>query len=137
VEELKTMAIAGKSGGVFLGVNKVKELQSWSVDTGVDTIDTSSFDSAGWKTFIAGLKDWSGSCEASFNFSGDALGQKAIWDAYLAGTLLAVKFDFDGTGPNLTGSVLITSVGFSAPVDDKITAKFDYQGSGALAYNLT
>jgi predicted secreted protein len=135
MEELKAMAIAGKGGGVFLGVNKVKELQNWNIDSSIDTIDTSSFDSQGWKTFLAGLKDWSGSADASWAFEDDATGQKALWDAYIAGNPIAIKFDLDGTGPNFTGNVIITGVGVAAPVDDKVTCKFDFQGTGTLTYN--
>lgn len=127
------MAIAGKSGGVYLGVNKVKELQSWGLDISSDTIDTSSFDSDGWKTFIAALKEWGGSFEASWAKSTDPNGQKAFYDAFIAGIPIKVKLDVDGTN-YYEGDVLITGFNVEAPVDDKITLSIDFQGTGPLAY---
>jgi len=58
----------------------VAEIANFSLDLGADDIDITSFDSEGWKEFLAGLKEWSGSFEGNF-VPGDTNGQKAILNA--------------------------------------------------------
>jgi predicted secreted protein len=90
-------------------------------------------DGAGWKTYISGLKGWSGSFEAEWKVSGDTTGQKALQDALLGGTSLSIKLDVNGTN-NYTGTAFISTESVSTPVDDVVTASFDYQGTAALTY---
>ena len=61
------MAITGTGGAVKLDANKIAEISNWSLDLGADDIDVTSFDSNGWKEYLAGLKEWSGSIEATLN----------------------------------------------------------------------
>lgn len=127
------MAISGKGGGVFLGANKVAEVTNWTLDIEADMLDSTSFDSNGWRQFIAGLKQWSGSFEAKWKVSGDTTGQKALQDALLGGTVLSIKLDVNGTN-NYSGSALVSTQSIETPVDDIVNSNFDYQGTGALAY---
>lgn len=124
------MALTGKDGGVYSGANKVAELSNWSLDLGADTPETTNFDSNGWKEYIAGLKEWSGSAEGNWKMS-DTNGQKAIQDAWRNGTTLNLEFRVNSTN-KYAGSVLITSIGIETPVDDKVTVSFEFQGTGAL-----
>ena len=71
------MAIAGKSGKLMAGANNIAEIKSWSLDLGLDTIDTTALGDD-WKSFVAGLKEWSASAEGSWNVAVDAQGQKAL-----------------------------------------------------------
>ena len=127
------MAIAGKSGGVYLGSNKIGELSSWSLDLGADDIEITSFDSNGWKEYLAGLKEWSGSIEGNFK-SGDTNGQKAIINAWISGTALNFEFRIDATN-KFTGSAFVKP-SIETPVDDKATFSSDIQGTGALTPTL-
>ena len=124
------MALTGKDGGVYSGANKVAELSNWSLDLGADTPETTNFDSNGWKEYIAGLKEWSGSAEGNWKMS-DTNGQKAIQDAWRNGTTLNLEFRVNPTN-KYAGSVLITSIGIETPVDDKVTVSFEFQGTAAL-----
>ena len=124
------MALTGKDGGVYIGTNKVAELSNWSLDLGADTPETTNFDSAGWKQFIAGLKEWSGSAEGNWKM-GDTSGQKAIQDAWLNGVALNLEFRLNATN-KYVGSALVTSIGVETPVDDKISISIEFQGTGAL-----
>ncbi|OPZ46816.1 MAG: Phage major tail protein 2 [Bacteroidetes bacterium ADurb.BinA104] len=124
------MALTGKDGGVYSGANKVAELSNWSLDLGTDTPETTNFDSNGWKEYIAGLKEWSGSAEGNWKMS-DTNGQKAIQDAWRNGTTLNLEFRVNPTN-KYAGSVLITSIGIETPVDDKVTVSFEFQGTAAL-----
>jgi predicted secreted protein len=123
------MALAGKSGAVKLGANKVAEISNWSLDLGADDIDITSFDSNGWKEYLAGLKEWSGSIEGNFD-SGETNGQKAILNAWLSGEKLEFTFEVS-SGVIFKGEALVKP-SIEVPVDDKASFSCDIQGTGAL-----
>lgn len=123
------MAIAGTGGSVSTGANKIAEIANWSLDLGADDIDITSFDSAGWKEYLAGLKEWSGSLEGNFK-PDDTNGQKAILAAWLAGTALDFSFKVNDT-VTFSGSALVKP-SIEVPHDDKASFSCDIQGTGAL-----
>ena len=86
------MAIAGYGGAVKLGANKIAEISNWSLDLGADDIEITSFDSEGWKEYLAGLKEWSGSIEGNLK-TDDTNGQKAILTAWINGETLEFTFE--------------------------------------------
>lgn len=123
------MAIAGKGGSVHVGANRIAEISNWSLDLGGDDIDTTNFDSNGWKAFLAGLKEWSGSIEGNFK-PDDTNGQKAILNAWVSGT--PVEFEFHVTDTiKFTGSALVKP-SIEVPVDDKASFSCDLQGTAVL-----
>ncbi len=123
------MAVTGTGGAVKLGTNKVAEIANWSLDLGADDIDVTSFDSNGWKEFLAGLKEWSGSIEGNF-VSTDTSGQKAILNAWLAGNKLVFTFEVS-SGVSFTGNAYVKP-SIEVPVDDKASFSCDITGTGAL-----
>ena len=123
------MALAGKGGSLNIGANKVAEIANWSLDLGADDIDITSFDSNGWKEYLAGLKEWSGSIEGNFK-PNDTNGQKAILQAWLAGTPLTFTFEVS-SGVTFQGSALVKP-SIEVPVDDKASFSCDITGTGAL-----
>ena len=123
------MAITGTGGAVKLGANKIAELSNWSLDLGADDIDITSFDSNGWKEYLAGLKEWSGSIEGNLK-TGDTNGQKAILNAWLSGAPLAFTFVVS-SGVTFQGSALVKP-SIEVPVDDKASFSCDITGTGAL-----
>jgi predicted secreted protein len=123
------MALAGKSGAVKLGANKVAEISNWSLDLGADDIDITSFDSNGWKEYLAGLKEWSGSIEGNFD-STDTNGQKAILNAWLNGEKLTFTFEVS-SGVSFQGEAFVKP-SIEVPVDDKASFSCDITGTGAL-----
>ena len=123
------MALAGKGGSLNIGANKVAEIANWSLDLGADDIDVTSFDSDGWKEFLAGLKEWSGSMEGNFKPT-DTTGQKAILAAWAAGTPVTFTFKVSST-VSFSGDAFVKP-SIEVPVDDKATFSCDFQGTGAL-----
>jgi len=123
------MAIVGKGGSVYIEANKIAEIANWSLDLGADDVETTNFDSNGWKEFLAGLKEWSGSIEGNFK-PDDTNGQKAILNAWLNGTALNFEFRVSDT-VTFTGSALVKP-SIEVPVDDKASFSCDIQGTGAL-----
>lgn len=123
------MALTGKGGAVKLGANKVAELANWSLDLGADDIDVTSFDSNGWKEYLAGLKEWSGSIEGNLKMD-DTNGQKAILNAWLTGTALDFSFEVSA-GVTFQGSALVKP-SIEVPIGDKASFSCDIQGTGPL-----
>ena len=123
------MALAGKGGAVKLSANKVAEISNWSLDLGADDIDVTSFDSNGWKEYLAGLKEWSGSIEGNLK-TDDTNGQKAILNAWLNGTKLSFTFEVS-SGVSFQGEAFVKP-SIEVPVDDKASFSCDITGTGAL-----
>jgi predicted secreted protein len=123
------MAITGIGGAVKLGANKVAEIGNWTLDLGADNIDVTSFDSNGWKEFLAGLKEWSGSFEGNYK-NDDTNGQKAIIGAWLASQSLEITLEVTA-GVTFKGDAFFT-LSLETPVDDKASFSCDFQGTGAL-----
>ena len=127
------MAISGKGGNVKVGANVVAEVKNWKLDIESDMLDTTNFGTSGWKTFVAGLKSWSGSFELEWKVSTDTNGQKALQDALLGGTTVSLVLDVQGTN-NYSGTAFMKKEGLETPVDGVVTGSFDYQGTAALTY---
>jgi len=123
------MAITGIGGAVKLGTNKIAEISNWSLDLGADDVEITSFDSNGWKEYLAGLKEWSGSIEGNF-VADDINGQKAILNAWLNGTKLSFTFEVSA-GVTFTGDAYVKP-SIEVPVDDKASFSCDIQGTGPL-----
>lgn len=128
------MAIAGKDGSVYIGANKVAEINSWSLDLGADDIDITSFDSAGWKEFLAGLKEWSGSFEGNF-VPTDTNGQVALINAWINGESVSLELRIDAT-KKFSGNAFVKP-SIEMPVDDKGSFSCDFQGTGQLTVTLS
>jgi predicted secreted protein len=123
------MALAGKGGSVNIGSKKVQEIANWSLDLGADDIEITSFDSDGWKEYLAGLKEWSGSIEGNF-VADDTTGQRAILNAWLSGGKLSFVFQINNSLA-FSGDGLVTP-SIETPVDDKVSFSCDVQGTGPL-----
>lgn len=123
------MAVTGTGGAVKLSANKVAEISNWSLDLGADDIDVTSFDSNGWKEYLAGLKEWSGSIEGNLK-TNDTNGQKAILNAWLNGTKLSFTFEVS-SGVSFQGEAFVKP-SIEVPVDDKASFSCDITGTGAL-----
>ena len=123
------MAVTGTGGAVKLNTNKVAEISNWSLDLGADDIEITSFDSNGWKEYLAGLKEWSGSIEGNF-VADDTNGQKAILNAWLNGAKLSFVFEVSN-GVTFEGDAFVKP-SVEVPVDDKASFSCDITGTGAL-----
>lgn len=123
-------AIAGKGGNVKVGAAIVAEIREWSLDLGADNLETTKF-GQDWKTFVQGLKEWSGSFSGRWDMT-DTAGQKALQDAFLGGTTVTISLLVDATH-NYSGDALITP-SVNVAVDGLAEISFDFQGTGPLTY---
>jgi predicted secreted protein len=127
------MAISGYGGKVRVGAATVSEIGNWQLDIDAEMLDKTNFQSNGWKEFIAGLKEWTGSFEGTWNVAGDATGQKALQDALLGGTTVSLELFVNATN-KYSGTAFISSQSVETPTDDMVSISFDYQGTAALSY---
>jgi len=123
------MAIAGFGGAVRVNGKKVAEISNWSMELEADDIEVTSFDSNGWKEYIAGSRGWSGSFEGNF-VPEDTEGQGALILAWVNSENVELQLDVN-KDISFRGSAMIT-LSMDAAVDDKVSFSCDFQGSGVL-----
>ncbi len=126
------MALSGKGGGVYIGdatPKKIAEIASWSLDTGNDEIDVTTFDSQGWREIIQGIKEWSGSFEGNFK-PDDTEGQVALIMAWVSGDKVKLELQVTST-VKFSGEALVTP-SIESPVDDKVSFNCSFSGTGPL-----
>ena len=97
---------------------------SWSLDLAGDTLDTTDFNSIGWRTFIAGLKSWTGSVElfvdATTRIQPSDVNSSATITVYL------------NSSNFLTGTAICNGWSPSLAVDGVETQSLSFTGTGAL-----
>lgn len=103
--------------------------RSVSLERNMETMETTTKDSNGYKEFVSGLKDWTISADGVIVQS-DA-GFTALEDAYLSGEPVEVQIS-TGTTNVYKGLAIITSFPIEAPYDDLATYSLSFQGTGAL-----
>ena len=116
---------------VHVGTNAIGGQKGCTLTMEADTIDTSNKNDAGWASFIGGAKQWSVSCDGQFVVSDE--GQKAIMDAFIAGTEVDIEMKNQAETVYYKGKACVTSVEVDAQFDDVATLSVELQGLGALA----
>lgn len=114
---------------------KVANLTSTDFELSKDTIDATNKDGGTYKEFLVGLSSWTMSAEGIFEEDGSATGisAKDLLDDVIAGApITVVMTSLVGGDLKLSGSAVITSFAWSAPVNDIATFSVSLQGSGSL-----
>ena len=131
-------AIAGYNGSVAWSAGVYNSdtagvslnVRTWSLDYVADTLDTTDFTSTGDRTFISGLRSWSGTCESLLDGTASPLG-----DASDLGSLDSVSDVITITassGKTYSGTAFVTGIHPSVAVDGVNTVTVDFQGTGAI-----
>lgn len=97
-----------------------------------DKIDTSVKTNQGWKTFLAGLKEWSVSLDCVTYFGNKAAGQRAIRQAAVAGENIDVVVAV-GDEEVYAGEASISGLDISGPMTDVSMSSFSLEGASALS----
>ena len=118
--------VSVKSGGGFVAVAGQRSV---SLERNMETMETTTKDSNGYKEFVSGLKDWSISADGVI-INSDA-GFNALEEAYVSGEEVEIQIS-TGSSSNYTGKAIITSFPIEAPYDDLATYSLSFQGTGAL-----
>ncbi|MHA1210306.1 MAG: phage major tail protein, TP901-1 family [Candidatus Freyarchaeota archaeon] len=94
-----------------------------------DSIDTTAKDTGDWRTFLAGLKSWTLSCDGVYADADPGILQ--LENAFFSGDVIDVKLAKD-TEWTATGQAIITSLDYDASLEDVMTLSIELQGTGAL-----
>ena len=119
--------IPGKSGGVYVGSNKVKGVQDYKFAKNGKEIDVTSLDSNGWEEFIAGLAGMDCSFSGVYDNT-DTTGQVALRDATSAQSM---EVRWGTTTPKVAFSAIVTQFGIDAAVGDKVSFSCTVKPTGA------
>jgi predicted secreted protein len=109
----------------------VTGIGSWTVDAKGETADTTGFDSAGVKEFIAGLTEWTMSFEGAVD---NAAGGLVAGAGHLAVGATVTAKPYIDAAKFYTGSAIVTSVSVKAGVNGALTWSAQFQGTGVLTY---
>lgn len=130
------MAIIGHSGSCKVGANTVGTAKIWSVDITKDTVDTTTFASAGWKENEDTLKSWSGNITVIFDGGADAGESALAANLFASGAVVALELITSATGAGtyekFTGNAKVTSMPITNDVNGVLEVSFSFVGDGSL-----
>ena len=114
--------------------DEVGRMTNASLSVSMETRDTSTKDSAGWRELLEGQKSWSLSGDGLVVYSLTGADGYSDLFGYLNGrTNLYVKFGSASSGEKFySGRGFITSLDQEAGVEDNVTFSFSFEGTGAL-----
>ncbi|ATW27946.1 phage tail tube protein [Candidatus Formimonas warabiya] len=124
------MALAGKSAVVKSGANIINGLKEVKFTANGENIEVTTFQSAGWREKLQGLKDVALSL-TGFYLPADTNGQVAIRTAWLNGTTISLTYLVDGT-VGFTGTYLVTSFEIGSVVEGELSVAIELESTGAL-----
>lgn len=114
----KLLAVAGQQG---LTINR-----------SADTVETTSKDTkGGWKSQIAGMKEWSVDTDGAYVMGAES--HKLLQKYFENGDTICIKIvDIKETKSLFGGLAVLTDYSLEAPYDDAMTYSCSFSGSGAL-----
>ena len=118
---------------------KIANLTSTDFELSKDTIDATNKDGGDYKEFLVGLSSWTMNAEGIFEEDSSATGVSAkdLLDDIIAGDPITVVMTSLASGDlKLSGSAVITSFAWNAPVNDVSTFSVSLQGSGELTVGV-
>lgn len=95
-----------------------------------DELDITDKTTEGYKAFLAGLKEWTISCDGLVIT--DDEGYDALFEKFLAGETIGVQLKNAAGTFSYKGDVSIISMDFDAPYDDALTYSCELKGASAL-----
>jgi predicted secreted protein len=122
---------------ILVGANSVADLTSiGGLELSADTLETTTLDSGGWRTFMQGLKD-AGEVSLSGYFNvGDSNGQMALYNAFNSGaqTPFTILFPF---GASWAFNGIVTGISTGAELEDSVSFEATIKVSGQPSLGLT
>lgn len=116
--------MSGKDGDVTYSCGD-NSVHSWTLSYVGDALETTDFDdSAGGRSFIPGIKSWSGSYECYYS-SGNLAAPGTTGSIIL-------KMSTGGT-VGFQGDIVLTGMDITTAVDGIVTQTYTFQGNGALS----
>ena len=108
-------------------------LYSWKLDFTAEALDSTNFSTSGWRTFVAGLKQWNASVEAYV----DDTNQIPVSDVGSTARLWMYSHVSDAAIGNLLykGEAICTGVHPSISVEGIQSQTLDFQGTSDLIFS--
>lgn len=133
------MAYQAMGTKLKIGSNSIAELtQIGGLDLKADTIETTTLDSNGWRTFIQGLKDGGEVSVSGYFNPGDTNGQIALKNAFDNGGLLNYTILFPATlGAEWDFQGIVTGIKTDVQLEDAIPFEATIKVSGQPSLGLT
>lgn len=130
--------MAEKSLGTKLkkGTTAIGELTSiGGLDLSADTIETTTLDSDGWRTFVQGLKD---AGEVSISGYFNPTHHEGLYDDFESGTVGAYTIEFPLTlGATWGFNAVVTAYSTGAELEDNISFEATLKVSGKPTLTVT
>jgi hypothetical protein len=124
-------ANSGINGKVVISAATVAKCNEWSLDTKHNVQDQTGFTET-WETKLPGLLGATGSIKCTFDYA-DTAGQKALVDAFLAKTSVALKLYYSSTGYWNIAAAYLDGMKPANKVDGKVEIEFSFVADGAVS----
>lgn len=131
-------ALAGKGGTVYIPGTPtvpVANINQWTLSIDAGNYDASVLGDS-WRHFVPGLRGFNGAINGYWAVGTDPTGQKVFQDNMLTSSSVVIVLQTVAGGGQYEGTVNITNMAISDPVDGLITLDFTYVGTGSLQANL-
>jgi predicted secreted protein len=122
---------------ILVGANSVADLTSiGGLELSADTIETTTLDSNGWRTFMQGLKDAGEVSLSGFFNVGDSNGQMALYNSFNSGvqTAFTILFPF---GASWAFNGIVTGISTGVELEDSVSFEATIKVSGQPSLGLT
>ena len=119
--------VAGTDGAITFGSGYATKITQWEVTAEAAILDATGMGDA-WDIKLGGRKSWSGTITAKWDSTVTTDG--SLGSAPAAVTL---RFSNEGTDGQITGNIIIQSIGFNVSQDDANSLSFSFVGDDAMA----
>ena len=126
--------IKGTLASIKLVTDAVLECQSYTLDIGQETVDTTSFGDT-FREATPTFATWSATAKGNYSTS-DTTGQDVLRAAAIAGSELADVRFYVGAAPYYHGPAYV-SLAINADVGGVIGVDYTFVASGALTYHAS
>ena len=121
--------IHGRNLIIKMNGTAIAGAKSCEISVKCDKIETASPSTGTWRTFLAGRKEWSGSCGHLIPASGTPLKS----EVEMVGQTVTLTMQTDMTDDTISGSAIVEQWGASGALGSLANGKFSFCGSGPLS----
>lgn len=127
---MKRYPIKGADVLLFYGDEMIAGQRNTTVTITADSIDTSSKDNSGWKTALAGLREWSATLDAIELAGNEGKQQTLLMKAVMKGEPISIKIVVPGKFV-MSGYAAITNKDTSGDYTDVSLGSYELKGADA------
>jgi len=121
--------IHGRNLIIKMNGTAIAGAKSCEISVKCDKTETASPSTGTWRTFLAGRKEWSGSCGHLIPASGTPLKS----DTEMVGQIVTLTMQTDMPGDTISGSAIVEQWSASGAVGSLVNGSFSFCGNGPLS----